>query len=130
ASADAAPAGPGGGGGRGGGRGGRGGGRAATTVAQSGRPAATPRAAPAATPPEDEQSPVAAQAPQNIQARLGTTTEMLGISFNPSPDQKKTLQALPAELQKQGDRVAKVSTGDLPALIKALKEAGVEVKNP
>ena len=55
---------------------------------------------------------------------------MLGISFNPNPEQKKTLQALPAEIQKQGDRVSKVSSGSLPALVKALKDAGVEVKNP
>jgi hypothetical protein len=40
------------------------------------------------------------------------------------------LQALPAELQKQGDRVKKVSSDQLPALIKALKDAGVDVKTP
>ena len=79
---------------------------------------------------EDEQNPTAPTTPQNIQARLGTTTEMLGISFNPNPEQKKTLQALPGELQKQGERVAKVATGQLPALIKALKDAGVEIKTP
>jgi hypothetical protein len=55
---------------------------------------------------------------------------MLNVTFNPNPEQKKTLQALPAELQKQGDRVKKVSTDQLPALLKALKEAGVEVKTP
>jgi hypothetical protein len=100
-------------------------------VTQSG--AAAPAAAPAggATPPvEDEQNPTAPQTPQNIQARLGTTTEMLGISFNPNPEQKKTLQGLPAEIQKAGDRVSKVSSGSLPALIKGLKDAGVEVKTP
>jgi hypothetical protein len=114
----------------GGGRGGRGG-RGGAPVTQAG--AATPAGAPAggATPPvEDEQNPTAPQTPQNIQARLGTTTEMLGISFNPNPEQKKTLQALPAEIQKAGDRVSKVSSGSLPALIKALKDAGVEVKTP
>ncbi len=112
------------------GRGGRGG-RGGVPVTQSGA-AATP-AAPAggATPPvEDEQTPTAQTTPQTLQARLGTTTEMLGISFNPNPEQKKTLQALPAEIQKQGDRVSKVSSGELPALIKALKDAGIEVKNP
>jgi len=115
----------------GGGRGGRGG-RAGAPVTQSGA-AAAPAGVPAggATPPvEDEQNPTAPQTPQNIQARLGTTTEMLGISFNPNPEQKKTLQALPAEIQKQGDRVSKVSSGDLAALVKALKDAGVEVKTP
>ena len=68
--------------------------------------------------------------PQNIQAKLATTTEMLNATFNPNPAQKKTIQTLPAELQKQGDRVKKVSSDQLPALIKALKDAGIEVKSP
>ena len=116
--------------GGGGGRGGRGGGRAGAPVSQAGAAAPPASGAGGATPPEDEQNPTAPTTPQNIQARLGTTTEMLGISFNPNPEQKKTLQALPGELQKQGERVAKVATGQLPALIKALKDAGVEIKTP
>ena len=67
---------------------------------------------------------------RSTRARLATTTEMLGISFNPNPDQKKTLQTLPADLQKQADRVKKLSADQLPALLKALKDAGVEVKSP
>jgi hypothetical protein len=83
-----------------------------------------------ATPVEDEQNPALAQTPQNIQAKLGTTTELLNATFNPNPAQKKTVQTLPAELQKQGDRVKKVSTDQLPALLKALKDAGIDVKTP
>jgi hypothetical protein len=113
----------------GGGRGGRGG-RGGAPVAQAGAPAPAATAGGATTPPEDEQNPTAPATPQNLQAKLGTTTEMLGISFNPNPEQKKTLQALPTEIQKQGERVAKVSSGALPALIKALKDAGVDVKTP
>ena len=79
---------------------------------------------------DEEQNPIAPTTPQNIQAKLGTTTEMLNVNFNPNPEQKKTLQTLPAELEKQGDRVKKVTTDQLPALIKALKAAGVEVKTP
>jgi hypothetical protein len=45
-----------------------------------------------------------------------------------SDEQRKTLQALPAELQKQMDRVSKVASDQLPALIKALKDAGIEAK--
>jgi hypothetical protein len=116
----------------GGGRGGRaGGGRAG--VVQSGGPAGErPSGAAAATTggADEEQNPVAAATPQNIQAKLGTTTEMLNANFNPSPDQKKTLQTLPAELEKQSERVKKVATDQLPALLKALKDAGVEVKTP
>ena len=55
---------------------------------------------------------------------------MLNATFNPNPAQKKTMQTIPAEIQKQGDRVKKVATDQLPALIKALKDAGVEVKTP
>jgi hypothetical protein len=125
------------GGAGGAGRGGRGGGglgRAGGPITQSGAPTAE-RPSGAGAPPvaggaDEEQNPTAPTTPQNIQAKLGTTTEMLNVTFNPNPEQKKTLQALPAELQKQGDRVKKVSTDQLPALLKALKEAGVEVKTP
>jgi hypothetical protein len=55
---------------------------------------------------------------------------MLNATFNPNPAQKRTMQTIPAEIQKQGDRVKKVSTDQLPALIKALKDAGVDVKTP
>ena len=54
----------------------------------------------------------------------------MNATFNPNPAQKRTIQTLPAELQKQGDRVKKVSSDQLPALIKALKDAGIEVKSP
>ena len=54
----------------------------------------------------------------------------MNATFNPNPAQKKTIQTLPAELQKQGERVKKISTEQLPALIKALKDAGIEVKTP
>jgi photosystem II stability/assembly factor-like uncharacterized protein len=65
---------------------------------------------------------------QTIQARLGSTTELLNVPFNPSDDQRKTIQVLPAELQKQADRLTKVLNDRLPALTKAMKAAGVEVK--
>ena len=54
---------------------------------------------------------------------------MLNISFSVTDDQKKTIQALPSDLQKQMDRVTKVVHEDLPALIKSLKDAGIEVKS-
>ena len=118
----------------GGGRGGRGGGRAGAPITQAGAPTGErPSGSGAATTTggaDEEQNPTAPTTPQNIQAKLGTTTEMLNANFNPSPDQKKTLQTLPAELQKQSDRVKKVATDQLPALLKALKDAGVEVKTP
>jgi len=127
--ANAAPA----GGGRGGRGGGAGGGRGGA-VAQAGAPAEGP-AAPtgaggAGAAGDQDQNPTGPAAPENIQAKLGTTTEMLQVTFNPNPEQKKTIQAIPAELKKQGDRVKKVSGETLPALIKALKDAGVDVKNP
>jgi hypothetical protein len=71
--------------------------------------------------------PVVSQ--RTIQARLGTMTDIMNVLFAPSPQQLKTLKGFPAELQQQVDRVTKVSTDRLPALLKALKEAGVEVKS-
>ena len=63
-----------------------------------------------------------------VQARFNSLTEMLNVSFAVSEDQRKTIQALPADLQKQMDRVTKVVNETLPALVKALKDAGIEVK--
>jgi hypothetical protein len=128
------------GGAAGGGRGARGGGRGAggaagggaAPISQAGSantPAAGAAGAGGAASDQD-QNPTGPVAPENIQARLGTTTELLNSTFNPNPDQKRLLLTLPSDLQKQGDRVKKVSTDQLPALLKALKDAGVEVKTP
>jgi len=118
-----------GGRGAGGGRGGAGGG--APNPQQAGA-ASAPAAggAGAGAPSDQDQNPTGPVAPENIQARLGTTTELLNSTFNPNPEQKRLLLTLPTDLQKQGDRVKKVSTDQLPALLKALKDAGVDVKTP
>jgi photosystem II stability/assembly factor-like uncharacterized protein len=63
-----------------------------------------------------------------VQAKFNALTEMLNVSFAVTGDQRKVIQALPVDLQKQMDRVTKVEHDDLPALIKALKDAGIEVK--
>jgi hypothetical protein len=78
---------------------------------------------------DQDQNPAAQTAPVTIQARLQTTNEMLGISFNPSPEQKKLMQTLPGEIQKNGDRIEKVRKDELEAIVKALQSAGVTVKN-
>ena len=54
----------------------------------------------------------------------------MNATFNPNPAQKKTMQTIPAEIQKQGERVKKVATDQLPALIKEHKDAGIDVKTP
>ncbi len=116
------------------GRGGRGGGRAG--VVQSGAPrragGAPGAPAAAAAPPanEEDQNPAPSQTPETIQAKLGTTTEMLNVTFNPNPAQKKLVQMLPADLDKAAARVKKVQSADLPALLEALKQAGIDVKTP
>ncbi|HTI65791.1 MAG TPA: hypothetical protein VL524_19840, partial [Gemmatimonadaceae bacterium] len=117
----------------GGGRGGRG----SANVVQSGAPSRETGASPRETaagagqaPTDQDQNPVGPSAPETLQARLGTTTEMLNVSFNPNADQKQTVRALPAELAREGARVKKVAADDLPALIKALKDAGIDVKTP
>ena len=128
-------------GGAGGGRGGRGGGRGAGGASAAPQQAGATSTAAAAAPSsaagpaggaasDQDQNPTGPVAPENIQARLGTTTELLNSTFNPNPEQKRLLTTLPADLQKQGDRVKKVSTDQLPALLKALKDAGVDVKTP
>jgi photosystem II stability/assembly factor-like uncharacterized protein len=115
-----------------GGRGGRG--LGGTTVTQAGAPArgepAAGGAAAGTAGADQDQNPVGPSTPETIQAKLGTTTEMLNVNFNPNPAQKQTVQTLPADLAKQGARVSKLAADDLPALLKALKEAGVDVKTP
>ena len=115
----------GGAGGAGGAGGGRGG--AAPPAGRGGPPAG--RGARGGGGGEDDQTATADEAPvQSIQQRLGTTNELMNSSFNPNPDQRKTMQTLPADLKKQADRLNKVLFERLPALRKALKDAGVEVK--
>jgi photosystem II stability/assembly factor-like uncharacterized protein/uncharacterized membrane protein YgcG len=122
------------GGGGGGGRGGRGGGRAgggrggaadSSGTAPTGGPPAGGAAGGAI---DDQNALPTAPSALTVQARFNALTEMLNVSFAVSDEQRKTLQALPADLQKQADRVTKVVTDELPALIKALKDSGVEVK--
>ncbi len=55
-------------------------------------------------------------------------TDLMNVFFAPSPQQLKTLKGFPAELEQQVDRVKQVSGERLPALIKAFREAGIEVK--
>jgi photosystem II stability/assembly factor-like uncharacterized protein len=126
-----------GGGAAAGGRGGRGGGRAgggrgaaaADTGAVGGaRGAAAGAAGGGAGAVDDQNGPPAPPSATTVQARFNALTEMLNISFAVTDDQRKTIQALPADLQKQMDRVTKLEHDDLPALIKALKDAGIEVK--
>jgi photosystem II stability/assembly factor-like uncharacterized protein len=78
---------------------------------------------------DDDQNAAAAVPPsQTIQARLGTTTELLNVPFSPSADQRATLQALPAELQKQADRLQRLMGDRMPALVKTLRAAGIDLK--
>ncbi len=100
----------------GGARGGRGGGGGAARGAQ-------PPVKVDSTPPE----PPAPPSQRTIQARLGGMTDIMNVYFAPSPEQLKTLKGFPAELKVQAARVAKVRTDRLPALLKVLKDAGIEV---
>jgi hypothetical protein len=72
--------------------------------------------------------PPATPSPRTIQARLGTMTDLMNVFFAPSPQQLKTLKGFPAELLLQVNRIQKVSGERLPALVKALRTAGIEVK--
>jgi len=105
---------------------GRAGGAGAGRGGRGGAPAA---GAPPVAPVVDDQN---ALPPSNsvttVQAKFNSLTEMLNVSFAVSDEQRRTLQALPADLHKQMDRLNKVASDGLPALIKALKDAGIEVK--
>ena len=101
-----------GGGGGGGGGGGRGGGGAGAGPAED----------------NDQNAPPPVPATLTLQGRLGTMTDLLNASFNPTPEQQRTLRALPQDIEKQSDRVKKLSAEALPGLVDALKAAGVEVK--
>ena len=137
----AAGAGAGGAAGGGGGRGGRGGGGGRAGGGRAGAPADSTGAAAVAAnagapsggaPPagaiDDQNALPTAPSVVTVQARFNSLTEMLNVSFAVSDEQRKTLQALPADLQKQMERVNKVQTEQLPALIKALNDAGIQVK--
>jgi hypothetical protein len=63
-----------------------------------------------------------------LQAKFNALTEMLNVTFAVSDGQRKTIQSLPDELQKQADRVNKLVNDRVPALLKQLKDAGVDVK--
>ena len=60
------------------------------------------------------------------EARIG---EILNVPFNPSAEQRNNILSLPADIQKQSERLAKVVNDRLPALRKAMKDAGIEVKS-
>ena len=111
-------------GGGGGGAGGRAGGAPGAAVPVS--PAAGAGVIAAAI--DDQNALPPSQAVTTVQAKFNALTEMLNVSFAVTDDQRKTIQALPADLQKQMDRMTKVVHEGLPALVKALKDAGIEVK--
>jgi len=117
------------GGAAGGGRGGAGGRGAAG--GRGGAPAGSPPAGGAAaggataTPPIDDQGPPPEQTTLTVQAKFATTTEMLNVPFNPTPAQIEAMKALPADLQKQVDRLMKLVKERIPALQQALQAAGV-----
>ena len=98
----------------GGGRGGRGAG-AGVAAANAGGVAAVAGAAGVAGATDslgggrgsgDEQTtPPVTPSTTTIQARVNRMAELLSVTFSPSAEQLKTLQGLPAELDKQVDRI-------------------------
>ena len=110
------------GGGRGGGLGGGGRAGAAGGGGAGGAGAGTPVV-------DDQNAPPPQLPNQTVLSRFTAMTEMLNATFSVTDDQRKTIQALPDDLQKQMDRVNKVVNERLPALLKQLKDAGIEVKS-
>jgi hypothetical protein len=116
-------------GGRGGGEraaGGRaGGGRAGAGVAAAGERGA---GAPAGAGGADDQIAPPPPSSNTVQARFNALTEMLNVTFSVTDDQRKTIGMLPTDLQQQMNRLTRAESEELPALIKALNDAGIEVK--
>ncbi len=77
---------------------------------------------------DDQNALPPTQSVTTVQARSNLLSEMLNISFAVSEEQRKAVQALPFDLQKQMDRVSRVVSTGLPDLIKALKDSGIDLK--
>jgi photosystem II stability/assembly factor-like uncharacterized protein len=96
--------------GRGGGAGGAAGGRGGVGAGRGGGG-------------DDDQNPQAPQSQQqSIVARLGTTSELLNVTFKPSPTQQKTLRELPGELDREAQRLRELLEQRLPALERTLRQ--------
>ncbi|HVZ48058.1 MAG TPA: hypothetical protein VG916_04705, partial [Gemmatimonadaceae bacterium] len=67
---------------------------------------------------------------QTVQAKFGRTTDVMNVFFSPTPEQLRLVKSLPADLQKQADRLEKLVKERIPAIEKALQDAGVTVRNP
>lgn len=97
--------------GRGGGAGGAAGGRGGVGAGRGGGG-------------DDDQNPQPPQSQQqSIMARLGTTTELLNVTFKPSPTQQKTLRELPGELDREAQRLRELLEQRLPALERTLRQS-------
>jgi hypothetical protein len=59
---------------------------------------------------------------------LGTTTDVLNVTFSPNENQRRTVQALPLDLQRQTDRLQKLTAERLASVRRTVREAGVEVR--
>jgi len=74
---------------------------------------------------DDQQGPPPVPPTQTITARLGTLGEMMTGQFNPNPDQRRVTLEVPALLKQQDDRLQRILRDRLPAVVQALKSAGV-----
>lgn len=74
---------------------------------------------------DDQQAPPPPPPTQTVQAWLGTLSELMSGQFNPSPDQRRAVQELPAALRREDERVQRIQRDRLPALQQALRTAGV-----
>jgi hypothetical protein len=121
-----------GGGGRGaGGGGGRGaappaGGRGGGAGGAAGAPAGGGGAGGAGG--GDDQNPAPENTTFTIQQRAGTITDVMNAWFNPTPAQLEAVRTLPTDLQKQVEKLQKLVGERIPALQKALTDAGVTLR--
>jgi photosystem II stability/assembly factor-like uncharacterized protein len=95
-------------------------------VGPAARAAVTPVRPPAGGAEDDDNS--ASGAPDmSFTSRLGTLNSSLNAMFPVSSAQQQLLKQLQSELAEQGAKLAKVKSTELPAVSKALTDAGVKV---
>jgi photosystem II stability/assembly factor-like uncharacterized protein len=131
----------GGGGGRGrgaggGGRGGRGGGRGAIGAGGGRGGAGGARGGGGGRGGGDDDDDDEESIPQpggeetrSVQSRVNSAAGVLNSNFMPTPDQRRALDGLAEELQRQTERLNRLTQQRIPAAIRALQAAGVQVRS-
>jgi photosystem II stability/assembly factor-like uncharacterized protein len=79
---------------------------------------------------DDEERPAQpnAEPTRSVQARVNSAAGVLNSNFMPTPDQRRALEGLPQELERQAERLNRITQQRIPAALRALQAAGVQVR--